>query len=149
MLLSVQLCGISCFTLMGTGYAERYFETIESVVGRNLLVRLLDAFAALPTDPGTRNAALQSGILNHDEFGPVARNITKLWYTATWFALPEAWQKEFGKRAGDGNFLPYPYAYPESLLGPAVGAHPAGAKPTGHQSWIFPPEYLPIPPECV
>jgi hypothetical protein len=79
----------------------------------------------------------------------MSRNIIKLWYTATWFELPAAWKQKFGERPNDRTFIPYTYAYPESLLGPAVGAHPAGAKPTSHQSWMFPPEYLPIPPECV
>jgi hypothetical protein len=154
LLLSVQLCGISSFDLMGTSYARRYFETVESVVGRDLLHRLLDTFAALPTAPAHRNEALRAAILNHAEFGPIARNIIKLWYTATWFQLPPTWRANFGDSPGydfskDQTRVPYTYAYAESLLGPAVGAHPAGAKPTGHQSWTLPPEYLSIPRECV
>ena len=145
LLLSVQLCGISRFDLMGTGYATCYFGTVEDIVGRDLLHRLLEAFAALPAAP-TRKA-LRTAILNHPEFGPIARNIIKLWYTATWFQLPPTWRENFGGPK-DRTFVPYPYAYAESLLGPAVGAHPAGAKPTGHQSWTLPPVFLPIPPEC-
>jgi hypothetical protein len=144
--LSVRLCGISNFDLVGTGYAKRYFETVERIVGGDVLHRLLDAFAALPAAPAQR--PLQAAILNHPEFGPIARNIIKLWYTATWFQLPPTWRANFGARPEDRTFVPYPYAYPESLLGPAVGAHPAGAKPTGHQSWVLPPVSLPIPPEC-
>jgi len=146
-LLSVQLCGISSFDLMGTGYARRYFETVESIVGRESFHRLLEAFDVLPAAPA--NAALQASILNHPEFGPIARNIIKLWYTATWFQLPPTWRQNFGERPNDRTFVPYTYAYTESLLGPAVGAHPAGAKPTGHQSWTLPPAYLPIPPDCI
>lgn len=148
-LLSVQLCGISHFDLMGTGYAEKYFETVEDIVGSDLLDRLLKAFTALPADSTGCNAELPGAILNHPEFGPVARNITKLWYTACWFQLPDTWRLNYGARPKDRTFIPYPYAYTESLLGPAVGAHPAGAKPTGHQSWTLPPKYLPIPPECI
>jgi len=149
LLLSVQLCGISSFDLAGTGYARRYFETVQDIVGPDLVERLLETFASLPTAPATRNAALQAAILNHPEFGPVARNITKLWYTAAWFQLPPTWRANFGQHPKDRTFIPYAYAYTESLLGPSVGAHPAGAKPTGHQSWALPPDYLPIPPECV
>jgi hypothetical protein len=148
-LLSVQLCGISHFDLMGTGYAAQYFETVEEIVGSDLLDRLLKAFAELPADPAACNAALPGAILNHPEFGPIARNIIKLWYTATWFQLPATWRENFGARPRDRTFVPYAYAYAESLLGPAVGAHPAGAKPTGHQSWTLPPQFLPIPPECI
>lgn len=142
---SVQLCGISRFDLLGTGYAKRYYETVEDIVGRDALHRLLEAFAALPAPPGK---ALEAAILRHPEFGPIAHNIIKLWYTAQWFQLPETWRKSFGASPKDRDFVPYPYAYPESFLGPAVGAHPAGAKPTGHQSWTLPPVVLPIPPEC-
>ncbi len=147
-LLSVQLCGVSSFDLLGTGYTKAYYQTVESIVGPGSLQRLLDMFAALPTDPAS-NEALRAEILSHDEFGPIARNIIKLWYTATWFELPHDWHEKFGLYANDRTFIPYTYAYPESLLGPAVGAHPAGAKPTGYQSWTLPPEYLPIPPECM
>jgi hypothetical protein len=146
LVLSVQLCGISSFDLMGTGYARHYFETVEGIIGTDLLHRLLETFAALPAAPAHKE--LRAAILNHPEFGPIARNIIKLWYTATWFQLPPTWRENFGSPPNDRTFVPYPYAYPESLLGPAVGAHPAGAKPTGHQSWTLPPECLPIPPEC-
>ncbi|MGG6892723.1 hypothetical protein [Rhizobium sp. BR 315] len=144
--LSVRLCGISSYDLMGTGYARRYFETIERIIGHDLLHRLLETFSALPS--ASTDKALKAAILNHPEFGPIARNIIKLWYTATWFQLPPTWRENFGALHEDRTFVPYPYAYAESLLGPAVGAHPAGAKPTGHQSWTLPPVFLPIPPEC-
>ena len=148
-LLSVQLCGISRFDLMGTGYVDRYFTTIESIIGENSLRRLLDAFAALPADPAECRDALPGAILYHPEFGPIARNIIKLWYTATWYQLPDSWRQQYGARPNDRDFIPFPYAYAEALLGPAVGAHQAGAKPTGHQSWTQPPQCLDIPPECV
>lgn len=147
--LSVKLCGISHFDLMGTGYASQYFSTVERIVGAHSFHRLLEAFAALPADAAACHTALPCAILNHPEFGPVARNIIKLWYTATWYQLPAAWRQQYGERPDDRDFVPFPYAYPESLLGPAVGAHPAGAKPTGHQSWVMPPKYLAIPDECL
>jgi hypothetical protein len=144
LLLSVQLCGISRFDLLGTGYAKPYFEKVKEIVGSDVLYRLLTTYADLRDDREVRAA-----ILNHPEFGPIARNIIKLWYAAAWFQLPFTWRQNFGERPLDRTFVPYPYAYPESLLGPAVGAHPAGAKPAGHQSWTLPPNYLPIPPECL
>ena len=124
LLLSVQLCGISSFDLRGTGYARRYFETVEGIVGRGLLHRLLQAFAALPVAPA--RAALQAAILNHPEFGPVTRNIMKLWYTATWFQLPSTWRENFGAHPKDRTFVPYPYAYPSPRWDPpSVPTRPA------------------------
>jgi hypothetical protein len=61
-LLSVQLCGISRFDLLGTGYANRYFLTIESIVGESSFNRLLDTFATLPTQPTEFHAALNDAI---------------------------------------------------------------------------------------
>ncbi len=149
LLLSVQLCGISSFDLVGTGYASQYYDTVAGIVGPDRLQRLLDSFAGLTRDPEARNYALRKAILENEEFGPVARNIIKLWYSAVWFALPDEWQTKYGHIEKNVEFIPFAYAYPESLLGPATGAHPAGAKPTGHQSWALPPVYLSIPPECV
>jgi hypothetical protein len=148
--LSVQLCGITRFDLFGTGYANRYFDTVKSIVGEDRMTRLIDTFAALPSVPAALHAALPGAILNHPEFGAIARNIIKLWYTATWFQLSSVWRDQYGKHEKDVDFVPYAYGYPESFLGPAVGAHPPGAKPTGHQSWSLPPQkILDIPAECV
>lgn len=152
--LSVQLCGLSRFDLLGTGYGPRYYAVVERIVGADRLQRLLDAYETCEAirDAEGQGASpagsLEGAILNHPEFGPIARNITKLWFSAVWFELPPTWRANFGTRPGDRTFIPFPHAYAESLLGPAVGAHPAGAKPGGHQSWVLPPVPLPIPDEC-
>jgi hypothetical protein len=143
--MSEELCGAPAYYLRGTGYAQTYFETVVGIVGFEVLERLLDSYDKLPTCcEQDREATLRAEVLSHDEFGPIARNITKLWYLATWFQLPHQWHRQFGLHFHNRNFVPATYAYPESLLGPAVGAHPAGAKPTGHQSWVLPPEHLPF-----
>jgi hypothetical protein len=149
LVLSVQLCGISSYDLVGTGYARRYFATVESIVGRYTFYRLLDSFADIARKGGDVNEALRVQILGNSELGPVARNIIKLWYLAMWFRLPDEWYAKYGAEGVVETFVPFAYAYPESLLGPATGAHPAGAKPTGHQSWTLPPRFLPIPDDCV
>jgi hypothetical protein len=152
--MSEELCGIPAFNLLGTGYAKTYFDTVLSNVGIDSLDRLLDAYNGLPTCcQKDREDAVRADLFSHDEFGPIAQNIMKLWYIATWFAMPPEWREKFKTFPNDKMYLPATYAYPESLLGPAVGAHPAGAKPTGYQSWALPPNYLPFakavaPNEC-
>lgn len=152
--MSEELCGIPIFYLSGTGYATTYWDLLSNMVGPELIDRLLASYAQLPTCcQRDREAAISTDLVSHDEFGPVVGNIIKLWYLATWFELPAEWHRNHQKLANDKTFLPSPWAYPESLLGPAVGAHPAGAKPTGHQSWVSPPIHLPFakgtaPLEC-
>jgi hypothetical protein len=152
--MSEEFCGIPAFHLVGTGYAGKYLETVVGVVGEDCVVRLLNSYRDLPKCcQQKRNAAIRAEILAHDEIGTVARNIIKLWYTATWLELPKEWLRKYRMTGDNCSFVPDPYAYPESLLGPAIGAHPAGAKPTGHQSWALPPTYLPFakqvaPAEC-
>jgi hypothetical protein len=139
--MSEELCCIPAFNLLGTGYANTYYDTVLSMTGAGALDRLLTCYAGLPMCCQLhRDDAIRADLLSHHEFGPIARNIMKLWYIAVWFKLPQ------GQQSPDvpPQFVPTAYAYPETLLGPAVGAHPAGAKPTGHQAWTSPPKNLPL-----
>jgi hypothetical protein len=156
--MSEELCGIPIYYLRGTGFADTYWDTVLEIIGNDLMDRLLASYASLPTCcQQDRKAAIRADLLSDDEFGPVARNIIKLWFAAVWFELPQEWHQKYKVFADDRTFIPKDkdkgYAYPESLLGPAIGAHPAGAKPTGHQAWVSPPDYLPFaearfPSEC-
>jgi hypothetical protein len=140
---SSELCGLSPFTLRGTGFAEGYYRTVVDIVGQDVMDRLLAGFAHLPVnDTAAREEALRVTILADAELGPVARNIIKLWYVSTWFELPAAWKETFGAFGSDRTYIPFTYAYPESLLFPAIGSHPAGAKPQGYGSWTEPPQIL-------
>jgi hypothetical protein len=146
--MSEELSGIPSFYLSGTGYAQLYFQTAVNAAGGGRIDRLLHLYQLLPTCCRRhRDAALRSNLLADNEVGPVAQNIIKLWYTATWLEMPQEWHAQFLPGADNCSFVPAPYAYAESLLGPAVGAHPAGAKPTGYQSWTSPPTYLPLAPD--
>ena len=147
--MSEELSGVPAFYLSGTGYATMYYEKFGKIVGRDLLDRLLAAYAGLPNCcQKARKAAVLAKLLGDAEFGPVVRNVIKIWFLATWFELPPLWHQNYEVFDDDKDSIPDPYAYVESLLGPAVGAHPAGAKPTGHQSWIAPPVYLPFAKEA-
>ena len=141
--LSAELCGFSEFTLRGTGYAEEYYTTVVNMVGPECLDGLLTIYSRLPTgDPKTRDRELRAWILSDEKLGPIARNIIKLWYTSIWFELPAAWHEKFQTQREDRRFIPFTYAYRESLLAPAVGAHVQGAKAPGYGSWVQPPILL-------
>jgi hypothetical protein len=141
--LSVELCGFSEFTLRGTGYAQQYYNTVVQMVGTDFLGELLTAYSQLPGDsPEVRDRAICQDILSDEKIGPIARSIIKLWFTAIWFELPPEWHQKFQTKEADRRFIPFTYAYPEGLLGPAVGAHVQGAKPQGYGTWAKAPEIL-------
>jgi hypothetical protein len=132
------------FELLGTGMGELYLKTVVDVVGDPILGELLDAFGHLPAD-AARSDAFRTNIIEHEQRGPVARNIIKLWYIGTWYALPQSWVDSFRNGRVDADCIPSPFAYVEGLLWPAIGAHPPGAKPGGYGSWVTPPVIPPIP----
>jgi hypothetical protein len=141
--LSSALTGFSAFRLKGTGQAEPYLSTATEIAGETTVRALLTAFRCSAREAGDDKAALEHGIrrdiLSHDRLGPVARNIIKLWYTGTWYALPAEWRESYASGGRDGTFVVSPDAYTEGLLWPAVGANPSGAKPLGYGTWALAP----------
>ena len=147
--MSEELCCIPAFYLKGTGYASVYHDKAEKIVGKDLLDRLSAVYAGLPNCcHRARKDAILAKLLNDPEFGPVVRNVMKIFFLGVWNKLPPQWHQSYKAFDDDETCIPDPNAYVQSLLGPAVGAHPAGAKPTGHQSWADPPTiYLPFAEE--
>lgn len=144
--LSCALTAFSEFNLLGTGLAHRYLQTLDDVVGVEITDRLLKAFAAIPEgDEKQRNHVLRVTILGDELLGDVARALTKLWYSGTWFELPAGWTERFGPKPNDTTFVVSPDAYVEGLLWKAIGAHPAGAKAPGYGSWAYPPQIPAFP----
>ena len=140
---SSKVTAFSVFDLYGTGLAECYLSTVVRVLGQETLAELLDAYDRTAGDAGT----LRTEIFSDEKFGPVARNIIKLWYAGIWYELPSEWTESFGARENDGTFTASSQAYPEALLWRAIGANPPGAKAPGYGSWASPPAFPPIPGE--
>jgi hypothetical protein len=142
--LSALLTDFTGFQLRGTGQAELYYSTTSSIVGDCAISELLQAFRTAQSDAQDNSAHLERGlriaILSDDKFGPIARNIIKLWYIGTWYQLPAGWHERYGVAAEDKTFIPSPSSYVEGLLWPAIGAHPPGAKAPGYGTWTTPPE---------
>ncbi len=143
--LSVALTGFSRFNLQGTGQTSLYFDTIVSVIGEDLFAELLQTFHRIQGEAQNKNGEsfltekLRIEILGSEKFGPIARNIIKLWYVATWYQLPADWRDTFGTKENDQTFIPSSAAYPEGLLWQTIGVNPPGAKPLGYGTWAEPP----------
>ncbi len=143
---SAALTGFSRFHLQGTGQASLYFETVRNIIGEDLFGELLQTFHRIDSEAKNSNDksdkltdGLRTEIFGSERFGPIARNIIKLWYVATWYQLPQAWRDTFGTKEKDKTFIPSPQAYPEGLLWPAIGVNPPGAKAPGYGTWSEPP----------
>jgi hypothetical protein len=135
--LSAALTGFAAIRLRGTGQAEAYLATLTEVVGEATVEALLDVWRKLAAAEVER--ALRLEILSDDRFGPVARNVIKMWYVGTWYALPADWREAHATTDRDRTFVVSPEAYTEGLLWPAIGANPSGAKPLGYGMWATPP----------
>src|SRR3954454_3838700 len=141
--LSSALTGFSVFRLKGTGQAPQYLSTAIEIIGEPTVRALLSTFRFVAGDAGDDQEALERGIrrdiLSDGRLGPVARNLIKLWYVGTWYALPVEWREAFATTDRDRTFVVSPDAYTEGLLWPAVGANPSGAKPLGYGMWAMAP----------
>ena len=133
---SAEATAFKTFELHGTGMAPEYLAAIDRIVGRSHIDTLLAVHAGITTTSAEeRMRTLRLLIFGDERLGPIARNIVKLWYVGTWFALPASWQERFGPAPEDRTFVVSPAAYIEGLLWKAAGAHPPGAKAPGFGSW--------------
>ena len=141
--LSAALTGFSTYRLKGTGQAEAYLSTATGIVGEAVSRALLAAFRRAVDQPGADETAIERAIrrdiLSDNKLGPVARNLIKLWYVGTWYALPVEWREAYAAGDRDRTFVVSPDAYTEGLLWPAIGASPSGAKPLGYGMWAMAP----------
>ncbi|MDJ0729529.1 MAG: hypothetical protein QNJ33_06000 [Crocosphaera sp.] len=126
---SVVATGFSRFDLLGTGQASLYFDTVRGVIGGEMFADFLQTFNNQGID----------WVLGSGKFSPIARNIIKLWYIATWEELPSLWKIGFGYKINDSTFIASPYAYPEGLVWQTVGVNPPAAKAPGYETWKYPP----------
>ena len=141
--LSSALTGFSVYRLKGTGQAEPYLSTATGIIGEAIIRALLSAFRRVVDqacgDEGAIERGIRRDILSDSKLGPVARNLIKLWYVGTWYALPVEWREAYAAGGRDRTFVVSPDAYTEGLLWPAVGANPSGAKALGYGMWAMAP----------
>ncbi|KZN43626.1 hypothetical protein [Pseudoalteromonas luteoviolacea] len=140
--LSGALTDFNAFTLNGTGQVQNYYDTLNRIVGRVMVEELLSKFSAIyeaSTDHEKFNELLRKQIIGDEKFGPVARNIIKLWYTGMWYQMAQFWREAYGMSDEDVTFFVNSASYAEGLLWQAIDANPSGAKGPGYGSWSLPP----------
>ncbi len=144
--LSVALTGYNLAHLKGTGVGEKYYDVLSTFVSEEILANLFDCFQSLQPN----KEQLRSAILANACFGPVARNIIKMWYVGNWYQLPPLWQQryaipsqipdEYQKKLVNGQFVISSDAYLQGLAWTALNSHPMGGRQPGFSSWAMPPE---------
>jgi len=139
--LSAALTGFEEVELLATGVGGDFRRLLDTVMPTGGVDALLAAHhRALAEFPDHPELGIRREILGDPYLGPVARNLAFLWYTGTWSQLPDAWRDAYGASPADTNHVVSAEAYRQSLVWPAIGAHPAGAKQQGYGSWAFPPK---------
>jgi len=138
--LSAVLLDLPRVRLYGTGMVERYAQETRARAGDRATDGMLAAFEALPphTDP-CWEARLRSDVLQHACFGPVARNVMRMWLTGTWNGLGPVWHERFGGDPQEVTSVVSAAAYREALVWPIIGTHPQSAKQPGFGTWAMDP----------
>lgn len=142
---SVFLTGYGLVSLYGTGQGELYFESLKEILGDDFVTDLLTLYQqqvidSQPGGIGDLNNLVQMNMLNTDQWGPVCRNIIKMWYMGNWYQLPTVWRQTYVNSDSDTTRVLSKNAYIEGLVWKAMGRHPKSAKQPGYGTWSFAPE---------
>lgn len=140
--LSAVLTDFNHFALEGTGQVDTYLNATLDVVGKEGFIDLLTIYENISNEHKSTSSlyqALRTQLLGTAYFGPVVRNIIKLWYTGMWYQLPTEWRLTYGAKSADTTHFITDATYAEGLLWQAIAANPSGAKAPGFGSWQFPP----------
>ncbi len=140
---SVTLTGFSEAELQATGLLHVYFDELGLVLGHAIRQKYLN-----------RNLA-SDALLRDKVWGPLTRNLIRMWYVGQWKKLPDGWgQKSFDKDNffSDEELSAFdeftrnvdrfisPKAYTEGLAWKAACVNPMGAKEPGFASWTEKPK---------
>lgn len=139
--MSSHLSGFTKTELSGTGMLEPYYDEVNLIIGEREMGQLLSAYYDIEESSDTNNLhnEIQNKIMDNDHYGPVAKNIIRLWYLGEWKQLPNEWRDTYGATSFDTDHIVSPQAYQEGLVWIAAGAHPMGAKQQGFGAWANDP----------
>ncbi|MBK8313780.1 MAG: hypothetical protein IPL01_07020 [Acidobacteria bacterium] len=142
--LSSLLTGFDKVDLQGTGLAEIYRKEVLGIIGAQITTEIEKAGTAIYRKYRNREKlmeeAVRSEILSHAILGPLAKNITSMWYLGVWNQMPQAWLDHTGIKQTAPSHVISADAYKESLVWRVIGSHPPGAKQPGYGTWSLPPK---------
>lgn len=154
--LSAEVTGYEESDLEGTGLVDEYLALLQGELGPVVLRELGEATRHVMSQKraDARAHAMRVRILASPVLWPVVSGIIQLWYLGTWTSMTAHWYSLAGfKEVPKGVKpelvqVPSARAYEQQLAYRGAGAHPPGAKPTGHGSWSIPPVFgdVPAPP---
>jgi hypothetical protein len=133
--LSVTITGFDDYELLGTGMLEAYYDELLLIIGAREAGSLFGAFQRVEEGD---DQAFRKVILDDARYGPVARNVLRMWYLGAWTQLPREWRNSYGATSYDVDHVVSAAAYRASLVWPTAGTHPMGAKQQGYGSWAEP-----------
>ena len=142
--LSTVLTGYNSVKLFGTGQGGFYFKSLNHILGKKLVTELLDAYQALEIKTNDINTSVNSHLLLHKKWGPVCKNIIKMWYMGNWYQMPTRWRENYVSSTLDTSKVLSSNSYIEGLVWKAMGQHPKSAKQPGYATWSFAPQPLTI-----
>jgi hypothetical protein len=137
--LSSHLSGFSETELLGTGMLETYYDEVNLIIGQREMGEFLSVYFDLKQEQGNIEQKIDCHIMSSSHYGPIARNIIRLWYIGSWKQLPSKWRNTYGATSFDTDHVVSAEAYQEGLVWIAGGAHPMGAKQQGFGAWAIEP----------
>lgn len=150
--ISAVITGYSEAELHGTGVGEAYYATLYRWIRQDVLTRFFALCDRILNLPQTQwDEALRQQVFASQEFGPIARNLIKLWYLSNWYPLEPEWNQRFGVPAyrapvvGEAepplqSYVVSNNAYIQGLAWRALGSHAMGAQQPGYASWAEEPK---------
>lgn len=146
--LSAELTGYSATDLEGTGLVDVYQGLLEQQADATISDGLYAAARrVLKHPPGhAREHAMQMEIVASPTFWPMCTAVIQAWYMGAWTNLGPSWYAFIGQKPPKGivpsaTHVPSAQAYEQQLSYRGAGAHPPGARPTGHGGWSIPPVF--------
>lgn len=140
--LSAALTGFEVLDLEGTDLAETYISKINLEIGKTHFEAFLNTWNKIYDYETDIENKIRAKLWTNELFGPIARNIIKMWYVGNWEAMPADWMAKFENQEMEKSkkHVVSEQAYREGLIWESIGTHPPGAKPPGFGSWSLPPK---------